>query len=209
MYKLPQLPYGYGDLAPIISREALEIHHHKHHGGYIEHLNGLLERTVSGATALEQLVRIAHGEVFDNAAQAWNHEFYWHCMSPLGGGEPSDSLGEAVTQNFGSFRRLKQEFELAGRRLLGSGWVWLVADGAGELAVRATYNADTPLRSSLHPILVCDVWEHAYYLDYRNRRADYLASFWDVVNWRFAVRQYFDLPRFAPPEAALLQRARA
>ncbi|WP_374651933.1 superoxide dismutase [Dongia sp.] len=183
---LPDLPYAIDALAPHISKETLEFHHGKHHKTYVDTLNKLIEGTEFEGKPLEEIVRNSSGKVFNNAAQAWNHAFYWHSMAPKAGGEPEGGLGEAIRQKWGAFDAFKTEFGKMAADTFGSGWVWLVQTPAGELEIRSTANAQTPLTTADKPLLTCDVWEHAYYIDYRNKRPDYVGAFWNVANWKFA-----------------------
>jgi Fe-Mn family superoxide dismutase len=186
-FSLPALPYPKDALAPHISAETLEIHHGKHHNAYVVNLNKFVDAdpSLQGKT-LEEIVLSAKGGVFNNAAQVWNHTFYWHSLSPNGGGEPTGKIAAAIDEAFGSFQTFKEKFSAAAVGQFGSGWAWLVADAAGKLSIVATGNAETPLTQGLKPILTCDVWEHAYYVDFRNRRPDYVAAWWSLVNWEFA-----------------------
>jgi Fe-Mn family superoxide dismutase len=184
-FTLPALPYAMDALAPHISKETLEYHYGKHHQTYVTNLNKLVEGTDSATLSLEELIKTASGGVFNNAAQVWNHSFYWECLSPNGGGEPSGALLDAITQAFGSFMAFKEQFTQAAITTFGSGWAWLVQDVDGQLKITSTSNAANPMTSGLTPLLTCDVWEHAYYIDYRNRRPDYLNAFWALVNWDF------------------------
>ena len=182
-YELPALPYGKSDLAPHISAETLEYHHGKHHAAYVAKLNELLAGDSS--KSLEELVKTTSGGVFNQAAQVWNHTFYWHSMKPNGGGAPSGALAEALTKNFGSVQDFVAKFKAAAMGQFGSGWAWLVV-GGGKLEIVATSNAGCPLTDGKTPLLTCDVWEHAYYVDFRNARAKYLDVFFDrLVNWDF------------------------
>lgn len=184
-FTLPALPYAMDALAPHVSKETLEYHYGKHHQTYVTNLNKLVEGSDSATMSLEELIKSASGGVFNNAAQVWNHSFYWKCLSPHGGGEPTGALLEAIHQAFGSFAAFKEQFTQASITTFGSGWGWLVQDAAGKLQIISTSNAGNPMTSNLKPLLTCDVWEHAYYIDYRNRRPDYLEAFWALVNWDF------------------------
>lgn len=197
---LPDLPYDLDALEPHISRETLAFHHGEHHSAYVKKLNSLTQNTGFREQPLMDIVKYATGDIFNNAAQAWNHEFYWNCLSPQGGGEPVAAIAEAIQRDFKSFEQFRDDFTQAAMRLFGSGWAWLVLNEEDQLDIMTTTNADTPLREGLTPLLACDVWEHAYYLDYRNRRQDYLEAFWSVVNWEFASRQ---LLAIRPPEPLL------
>lgn len=194
VFELPALPYGVGDLEPVLSAETLQIHHGKHHARYVETLNRLLSEENFSAHSLEEIIRIAHGSrahsLFNNAAQAWNHSFFWESMNPSVS-TPSGQLAGAIASAFGNVASLQQRFITEGSGHFGSGWVWLVARGDG-LEVLSTHDAGTPLlQDGITPLLACDVWEHAYYIDYRQDRANWLAAWWDkLANWQFAERQY-------------------
>ena len=189
-HSLPALPYDLGALEPHISRSTLEFHHGKHHAGYVTNLNKLVEGTELADKSLEETITAVAGDaskagVFNNAAQVWNHSFYWQCIKPAGGGMPSGALAEKIDADFGSFDAFVEQFKTAGATQFGSGWAWLVLDG-GSLKVTKTANADLPLAHGTKALLTMDVWEHAYYLDYQNRRPDYMATFLDkLVNWDF------------------------
>ncbi len=184
-HTLPDLPYAKDALEPHISQETLEYHYGKHHNTYVEKLNGLIKDTEWANASLEDIVRGSSGGVFNNAAQVWNHTFYWHCLSPNGGGAPSGKLAKAIDDAFGSFDKFKAEFSDKAVTLFGSGWAWLVKKPDGKLAIVQTGNAETPLTGDSKPLMTCDVWEHAYYIDYRNARPKYLEAFWNLVNWDF------------------------
>ncbi|NHA14863.1 superoxide dismutase [Thioalkalivibrio sp. XN279] len=184
-HTLPDLPYAMDALEPHISRETLEYHYGKHHNTYVEKLNGLIGGTEWADATLEDIVRGSSGGVFNNAAQVWNHTFYWHCLSPNGGGAPSGELAKAIDAAFGSFDKFKEQFSDKAVTLFGSGWAWLVKKPDGSLAIVQTGNAETPLTGDSKPLMTCDVWEHAYYIDYRNARPKYLEAFWQLVNWDF------------------------
>ncbi len=183
-FELPDLPFAKDALAPHISAETIEYHYGKHHRAYVDKLNGLIAGTEWEGKALEDVVRKASGGVFNNGAQAWNHAFYWKCLKPAGGA-PGGSLSDAITSAFGSVDALKEKFTAAAAGQFGSGWAWLVKNPAGTLEVTATPNADNPMRQAATPLLTCDVWEHAYYIDYRNARPKYLEAFWNLINWDF------------------------
>lgn len=187
-HTLPDLPFAMDALEPHISRETLEYHYGKHHRTYVEKLNGLIEGTDLAGASLEDVVRRSSGGVFNNAAQVWNHTFYWHCLSPQGGGQPTGKLAAAIDSAFGSFDAFKQQFSDKAVTLFGSGWAWLVKQPDGKLAIVQTGNAETPLTGDAVPLMTCDVWEHAYYIDYRNARPKYLEAFWQLVNWDFVAR---------------------
>ncbi|WP_250464527.1 superoxide dismutase [Fe] [Microbulbifer litoralis] len=190
-FELPDLPYAKNALEPHISEETLEYHYGKHHQTYVTKLNGLLEGTPDADKSLEEVIKSASGGVFNNAAQVWNHTFYWNCLSPNGGGEATGAVAEAINKAFGSFDKFKEEFTNSAVNNFGSGWTWLVKKGDGSVAIVNTSNAGTPLtESDQTPLLTCDVWEHAYYIDYRNARPKYMEAFWALVNWDF-VNQNF------------------
>ncbi|MEQ9324987.1 MAG: superoxide dismutase [Polyangiaceae bacterium] len=183
---LPELPYAKDALAPHISNETLEFHYGKHHAGYVKKLNAAIESDSSLAgKSLEDLIKTQKGGVFNNAAQIWNHTFYWNSMSPNGGGEPSGAIAEAINKSFGSFSDFKEKFSAAAGGHFGSGWAWVVKEG-DKLAIVDTHDAGNPLTEGKKPVLTCDVWEHAYYIDYRNARPDYISAWWNLVNWDFA-----------------------
>lgn len=188
-HELSPLPYALDALAPHISRETLEFHHGKHHRAYVDKLNDLVAGTDFESWSLPELVRKATGPMFNNAAQAWNHEFYWNCLSPAGG-QPAGELARALDGQFGSFERFAAQFKSAAAGKFGSGWTWLVRRTDGSLEIRNGADADNPLRWGQAPLLCCDVWEHAYYIDYRNERARYLEAFWRLVNWAFVGRNF-------------------
>jgi Fe-Mn family superoxide dismutase len=190
-FELPPLPYANNALEPHISAETLEFHHGKHHATYVTKLNGLVEGTDLADKSLEELVRTTEGGIFNNAAQIWNHTFYWHCLSPNGGGEPSGDLAAAITATWGSFADFQAALNDKAVNNFGSSWTWLVKKADGSLDIVNTSNAATPLTDeSLTPILTVDLWEHAYYIDYRNARPAYLNGFWQLVNWEFASQNF-------------------
>ncbi|CAI1497989.1 superoxide dismutase [Fe] [Serratia quinivorans] len=184
-FELPALPYEKNALEPHISAETLEYHYGKHHNAYVVNLNNLLKGSKFEGLSLEEIVKASDGGIFNNAAQVWNHTFYWHCLSPQGGGEPEGKLAVAINQAFGSFAEFKQQFSDAAVKNFGAGWTWLVKKTEGSLAIVNTSNAATPLTGDDKPLLTVDVWEHAYYIDYRNARPAYLENFWALVNWAF------------------------
>lgn len=190
VFKLPELPYAKDALAPHISAETLEYHYGKHHQTYVTNLNNLTQDNDLSSKSLEELIKTQKGPVFNNAAQIWNHTFYWHSLSPTGGGEPTSVLADAIISSFGSFTAFKEQFSKAAVGQFGSGWAWLVKDASGKLAIEATGNADCPLQTGKTPILTCDVWEHAYYIDYRNARPKYVEAWWNLVNWDFALSNF-------------------
>ena len=183
----PALPYSNDALAPHISEETLNFHFGKHHMGYFKKLTAAIEADASlQGKSLEELISSTSGGTFNNAAQVWNHSFYWNSMSPNGGGEPTGAVADAITAAFGSFEDFKTQFSAAAAGQFGSGWAWLVKDAEGKLSITTTGNAGTPLTEGLTPVLTCDVWEHAYYVDYRNDRGGYVKAWWSLVNWDFA-----------------------
>jgi len=184
-FKLPELPYANDALEPHISAETIEYHYGKHHRAYVDNLNRLIPGTEFENMVLEEIIQRASGGIFNNAAQIWNHTFYWNCLSPKGGGEPARELANIITEQFGSFAQFKEKFTNAAVTLFGSGWAWLVKNSDGSLSVEARSNAETPLKEGKNALLTCDVWEHAYYIDYRNARAKYVEGFWNLVNWDF------------------------
>ena len=188
-FELPQLPYAMDALAPQISKETLEYHYGKHHNAYVTNLNKLTDGKPEAGKSLEELIKTAKGGIFNNAAQVWNHSFYWNCLKPQGGGEPMGALAEAINASFGSFEEFKTLFTSMAVGLFGSGWAWLVKDEDGTLGIEAMSNAGNPLTNGQTPLLTCDVWEHAYYVDYRNARAKYVETFWNLVNWEFVAQQ--------------------
>lgn len=187
-HTLPTLPYAIDALAPHISKETLEFHYGKHHQTYVTNLNNLIKGTEFDAMSLEDIVHKSSGGMFNNAAQIWNHTFYWNSLSPKGGGQPSGALAAAITAKWGSFDAFKDAFTKSAVGNFGSSWTWLVKKADGSLDIVNTSNAATPVTSTDKPLLTCDLWEHAYYIDYRNRRPDYMAAFWSLVNWDFASR---------------------
>lgn len=189
-FQLPQLPYSLDALAPHISKETLEYHYGKHHQAYVTKLNSLIEGTPFDSLSLEEVILKSSGGIFNNAAQVWNHTFYWHSMKPNGGGEPGGSLADAIKEAFGSFAAFKEKFTNAALTQFGSGWAWLVKNADGSLEVYSTSNAGTPMVDDKTALLTCDVWEHAYYIDTRNDRAQYLNHFWNLVNWDFAANHF-------------------
>jgi superoxide dismutase, Fe-Mn family len=187
--ELPALPYDRAALEPHISAETIDFHYSKHHQAYVTNLNNLIAGTEFENADLESIVRKAQGGMFNNAAQVWNHTFYWNCLKPNGGGEPTGKLADAINAAFGSFDAFKAEFSKTAIGTFGSGWGWLVQRADGSLALVSTSNAATPLTGTDKPLLTCDVWEHAYYVDYRNARPKYVEAFWNLVNWDFVSAQ--------------------
>lgn len=189
-FELPALPYAKDALAPHISAETLDFHYGKHHQTYVTNLNNLVPGTEFEGLSLEEIVLKSSGGIFNNAAQVWNHTFYWNSLSPNGGGEPTGELAAAINAAFGSFEGFKEAFNKCAVTTFGSGWAWLVKNADGSLALVSTSNAGCPLTAGQKPLLTCDVWEHAYYIDYRNARPTYLNAFWALVNWEFAASNF-------------------
>ena len=189
-FEQPRLPYSIDALQPVISPTTIDYHYGKHERAYIENLNKLIEGTPYADMSLEDIILKSDGKLFNNASQAWNHIFYFFQFSPLGLKEPSGALRDKIDSTFGSFDEFKTKFEEAGTTLFGSGWVWLSADDKGELHITQTGNAGNPMTDGLHPLLTFDVWEHAYYLDYQNRRAEYLHRLWDIIDWDIISMRY-------------------
>ncbi len=188
-FQLPALPYAINALEPHISQETLEYHHGKHHNTYVVKLNGLVEGTELSEKSLEEIIKTSTGGVFNNAAQIWNHTFYWHCLSPNAGGEPTGEVADAIVKAFGSFEEFKAKFTDSAINNFGSSWTWLVKKADGSLDIVNTSNAATPLtEEGVTPLLTVDLWEHAYYIDYRNLRPDYMNAFWALVNWEFVAK---------------------
>jgi len=189
-FELPELPYEKNALEPHISAETLEYHYGKHHSTYVTKLNDLTKGSENEGKSLEEIIKSASGGLFNNAAQVWNHTFYWNCLSPTGGGAPTGALAEAINGAFGSFEAFKEKFSTSAATNFGSGWTWLVQGADGKLAIVNTSNAGCPITDGTTPILTCDVWEHAYYIDYRNARPKYVEAFWNLVNWDFAASNF-------------------
>jgi Fe-Mn family superoxide dismutase len=190
-FTLPELPYAKDALAPTISAETIEYHYGKHHQAYVNNLNNLVPNTKYENLSLEDVVKASYNQpseapVFNNSAQVWNHTFYWHSLSPKGGGAPSGSIAQAIDKSFGSFADFKDKFSKASAGVFGSGWAWLVKNADGSVAIETTSNAGTPLATGKTALLTIDVWEHAYYIDYRNARPKYIEEYWKLVNWDFA-----------------------
>ncbi len=182
-FELPKLPYANDALEPYITKETIEFHYGKHHQGYVNKLNGLVKGTEFESAPLEDIIRKAEGGIFNNGAQVWNHTFYWKSLSPDGGGEPKGALLDAINNDFGSFEKFKEAFTNAAATLFGSGWAWLAKTAKGKLEILQESNAGNPIRYNAIPLLTCDVWEHAYYLIYQNKRPEYIENFWKIVNW--------------------------
>lgn len=189
-FELPELPYGLDVLAPYISKETLEFHYGKHHQAYVTNLNGLVAGTEFENADLETIIRKAEGGIFNNGAQVWNHTFYFETFSKDGRREPSGDLAEALKKSFTSFESFREQFSKAAATLFGSGWAWLTRDNEGSLQIVQESNAGNPLRKNLKPLLTCDVWEHAYYIDYRNKRPDYIKNFWEIVDWDIVASRF-------------------
>jgi Fe-Mn family superoxide dismutase len=194
-YELPALPYAYDALQPYITKSTLEFHHDKHHAAYVNNYNAAIAGTDHASQSIEDVIKAVAGDpskagLFNNAAQAWNHSFYWNCMKPNGGGSPSGALANKINADFGSFDQFVEAFKAAGATQFGSGWAWLVLEG-GTLKVTKTLNAENPMTSGQTPLLTMDVWEHAYYLDYQNRRPDYINDFvTKLINWDFVAQNF-------------------
>lgn len=185
-FELPALPYEKNALEPHMSAETLEYHHGKHHNTYVTKLNGLVEGTDLEGKSLEEIIKAAEpGPLFNNSAQVWNHTFFWNCLSPNGGGEPTGAVADAIKAKWGSFADFQKEFEDKAANNFGSGWTWLVKNASGDLEIVNTSNAGTPMTDGKTALLTVDVWEHAYYIDHRNSRPNYLKAFWALVNWDF------------------------
>jgi len=189
-HDLPVLAYDRDALAPVISAETLDYHYGKHHQTYVTNLNNMIPGTEYENSSLEDIIRSADGGIFNNAAQVWNHTFYWNCLSPTGGGEPSGSLADAITTRFGSFDAFRETFIKSATTNFGSGWTWLVKSAEGELDIVNTSNAANPMSDGLIPLMTIDVWEHAYYIDYRNARPKYLDEIWKIINWEFIAANF-------------------
>ncbi|MGL5948545.1 MAG: superoxide dismutase [Fe] [Aeromonas sp.] len=190
-FELPALPFALNALEPHISQETLEFHHGKHHNTYVVNLNNLVPGTEFEGKSLEEIVKTATGGLFNNAAQVWNHSFYWHCLAPNAGGEPNGAVADAIVANFGSFAAFKEAFTKSAIGNFGSSWTWLVKKADGSLAIVNTSNAACPLtEAGSTPLLTVDLWEHAYYIDYRNLRPKYMEGFWALVNWDFVAKNF-------------------
>lgn len=189
-FELPKLSYALNALEPHISQKTLEFHYGKHHQAYVNNLNNLVKGTNFEDATLETIVKEAEGTIFNNGAQIWNHTFYFNSFSPKGGGEPTGDLAHAIKQTFTTFAAFKENFTKASATLFGSGWTWLVKKQDGTLDIMQEANAGNPIRKGMTPILTCDVWEHAYYLDYQNRRPDYIEAFWKLVDWDIVGKRF-------------------
>ena len=194
-FELPPLPYGKDALHPVISPETIDYHYGKHHQAYVNNLNNLVPGTKYEKMSLEEVVKASQGQasekkVFNNAAQVWNHTFYWHCLAPKAGGDPTGAIAAAIDKSFGNFADFKKKFSETAVNTFGSGWAWLVKNADGSLAIESTSNAETPFAVGKQCVLTVDVWEHAYYIDHRNARPKYVEEFWKLVNWDFVTKQY-------------------
>ena len=189
-HKLPELPYAIDALAPTISKETMEYHYGKHHQAYVTNLNNLIKGTEFENASLEDIIKKSSGGVFNNAAQVWNHTFFWNTLSPKGGGAPTGDLAKAIDAKFGSFDAFKETFSKSAVGNFGSGWTWLVKKADGSVDIVNTSNAATPLTGADKPLITIDVWEHAYYIDYRNARPKFVEAFWNLVNWEFAAANF-------------------
>ena len=186
IHTLPELPYDKNALAPHISAETFDYHYSKHHQAYVTNLNNLIKGTKFETMSLEEIILSSEGGIFNNAAQVWNHTFFWHSLSPNGGSEPTGKIADLINKQWGSVASFKDEFQKMALGNFGSGWTWLVLNKDNQLQIINTSNAETPLTKGLNPLLTIDVWEHAYYIDYRNARANFVAAYWNIVNWEFA-----------------------
>jgi superoxide dismutase, Fe-Mn family len=189
MIELPKLKYALDALAPHMSKETLEYHYGKHHATYVTNVNNLVKGTELEHASLDEIVQKSSGGLFNNAAQVWNHNFFWECLSPTSSGAPSGKLAELINSSFKSFEDFKKDFAQTATTTFGSGWAWLVTDDKHNLKLLSTSNAQTPAKEGLKALLTCDVWEHAYYIDHRNSRPNYLEAFWKLVNWDFVASQ--------------------
>lgn len=187
-FELPALPFAKDALQPHMSAETLEYHWGKHHKSYVDNLNKLVPGTEFEGKSLEAIIKTSSGGIFNNAAQIWNHSFFWNCLTPAKNQEPQGALADALISTFGSVQAFKEKFQEASAKQFGSGWGWLVKNKQGKLEIKSTSNAATPLTDGETPLLTCDVWEHAYYIDYRNRRPDFLKAYWNLCNWDFAAK---------------------
>lgn len=184
-HKLPELPYPKDSLQPHISAETFEYHHGKHHNAYVTKLNELIKGTKFESMSLEEIIKNSEGALFNNAAQTWNHTFFWNCMAPKAGGVPGGKVADLINKKWGSFDKFKEEFAKSAVGNFGSGWTWLVQNSQGEVEIMNTSNADTPMAHNMKALMTIDVWEHAYYIDYRNARANFVTAFWNLANWDF------------------------
>lgn len=184
-HKLPELPYAKDALQPHISAETFDYHHGKHHKAYVDKLNELIKGTKHENMSLEEIIMSSQGVLFNQAAQVWNHTFFWNCMAPKAGGAPTGKVADLINKKWGSYEKFQEEFAAKALGNFGSGWTWLVQNDKGEVEIFNTSNADTPMAHNLKAVMTVDVWEHAYYIDYRNARANFVKAFWNVVNWDF------------------------
>ena len=189
-FELPSLPYEMDALEPYVSKQTLEFHYGKHHLTYVNNLNKLVIGTEFENSTLEDIIKKADGGIFNNGAQVWNHTFYWNCLCPKGSGTPSGELAKAINEAFGSFEVFKEKFSTAAATLFGAGWAWLVKNQQGKLEIIQESNAGNPLKNGFTPLLTCDVWEHAYYLDKQNRRPAYVDDFWKIVDWKAVEKRF-------------------
>ena len=189
-HELPPLPFAKDALAPVISAETIDFHYGKHHQAYVTNLNNLIPGTEFEHLSLEEIIQKSSGGIFNNAAQVWNHTFYWNCLSPNGGGAPTGALADAIDAKFGSLEEFKKQFNQSAATNFGSGWTWLVKNADGSIEIFNTSNAGTPITSGKKALLTVDVWEHAYYIDYRNARPKYLETIWDKINWPFVAANF-------------------
>jgi Fe-Mn family superoxide dismutase len=189
-FTLPELPFSGDALSPTISAETLEYHHGKHHNAYVTNLNKLIDGTPHAGSSLEDIIKASDGGLFNNAAQHFNHSFYWNCLGQGGKGEPGGDLAKGIAAKWGDFGKFREEFSTKSATLFGSGWAWLVKQADGSLEITQEPNAGTPIKSGGTPVLTCDVWEHAYYIDFRNARPKYVEAFWGLVNWDYCEAQY-------------------
>lgn len=189
-HKLPELPYSMDALQPHISAETLEYHYGKHHATYVDKLNGLIPGTEFESATLEEIIKKASGGIFNNGAQIWNHTFYWNCLTPESSEKPSGELAKSIDAAFGDFTKFKEQFSQSAAGNFGSGWTWLVKNQNGDVEIVNTSNAGNPMTDDKKPLLTCDVWEHAYYIDYRNARPKYVEAFWKIVNWDFVAQNF-------------------
>jgi Fe-Mn family superoxide dismutase len=189
-FELPKLPYELNALEPAINKQTMDFHYGKHHQAYVTNLNNLIAGTRFEKASLETIIKEADGGIFNNGAQVWNHTFYFTSFKPGGGGEPTGLIADAIKKDFGSFAGFKGQFSKAAATLFGSGWAWLIKKENGKLEILQESNAGNPLRNGLIPILTCDVWEHAYYLGYQNRRPDYISAFWNIIDWNIVGKRF-------------------
>ncbi|HYD62556.1 MAG TPA: superoxide dismutase [Fe] [Noviherbaspirillum sp.] len=189
-HTLPPLPYAKDALQPHMSQETLEYHYGKHHQTYVTNLNNLIKGTEFENASLEDIIKKSSGGLFNNSAQVWNHTFFWNCLKPNGGGAPTGAVADAINAKWGSFDKFKEEFTKSATTNFGSGWTWLVKKTDGTVDIVNTSNAGTPLTTADKALLTCDVWEHAYYIDYRNARPKFLEAFWNLVNWDFVAKNF-------------------